>query len=491
MDNTKQTMTSIAWLIVKIICVLTQTATSVWLVYSIISMHILKTWIVVAIAVVLLLLLIINVVFALARSKTHLAGQIVCIVLSLLITTGCIIAVRYTGAVSGFLNKITAEKTKTKEYSVVVNIDSGLNTLEQLSGKSMGLLQTNPVTELAKKRIEELASVEADIYDDISIIDELMTNNLLDAAVLDSGRLEVMQEEMPEIFDSKKVIYVFDVEYDEDTTVSSKEITTEPFVVYISGSDSRNGLKATAHSDVNIVVVVNPRQSKILLASIPRDTYVQLHGTTGLKDKLTHAGLYSVEMSKQTIEDLLNIKIDHTIKVSFDAVVTIVDAIGGIEIYSDTAMNLPSNKGNKICSFIEGTQWVDGVCALRFARERKTYYTGDIHRGANQQEILNSIIKKLSSSKDYLLNIPEILDAASESIETSLTYDDITSFIRLQLANQINWQVESIDISGKAEMLSTYSLGDNFPRYVMIPDEESVQKMTNTINKYLEKEGNE
>ena len=209
------------------------------------------------------------------------------------------------------------------------------------------------------------------------------------------------------------------------------------------------------------MAVVNPKQGKILLVSIPRDTYVQLHNTTGLKDKLTHAGIYGIIVSKATIEDFLEIKIDHTLKVGFEAVVKVVDELDGIDIESEQAMTLKASTegGTKVCDYIVGKQHVDGDCALRFARERKSYQTGDRHRGENQQQVITSIISKLSSSKDYLLKAPAILDAAADLFETTLERDDIIAFIRLQLTNSINWKVESIAIDGAGTMEPTYSMG--------------------------------
>ena len=282
------------------------------------------------------------------------------------------------------------------------------------------------------------------------------------------------------------MIYTFEIELEgEAVDVSDKEITTEPFIVYISGSDSRTGVKTTARSDVNIVAVVNPKKSKILLVSIPRDTYVQLHETTGIKDKLTHAGVYGINMSKTTIEDFLNIKIDHTIKVSFDTVIKVVDELDGIEINSDQEMSLKAEGKNKTCHYVVGAQQVDGDCALRFARERKSYETGDRHRGENQQQVITSIINKISNSRNYLLKVPEILNIAADSFETTFERSDVTKFIRMQLADSADWKVESIAVDGTGTMAPTYSMGANLPLYVMIPHAESVDNAVNKINEYL------
>lgn len=270
---------------------------------------------------------------------------------------------------------------------------------------------------------------------------------------------------------------------------AENDITKKPFILYISGSDSHTSVDDPgARSDVNILAVVNPVEGKILLVSIPRDTYVQLHGTTGLKDKLTHAGVNNnIERSKATLEDFLDISIDYVAKVSFETVVKVVDELDGIEIYSDTALNLSAGETakGKMCNFVEGKQQVDGDCALRFARERKSYERGDKHRGENQQEVLTGIINKLASSKDYLLKLPAILDIAADSFETTFTRDNITDFMKYQLASNINWQIESIGLDGVGDMLPTYTYGEGTPLWVMIPDGESLENIKEKIGQYL------
>ena len=256
---------------------------------------------------------------------------------------------------------------------------------------------------------------------------------------------------------------------------------TTPIVVYISGSDSRTSVHdETARSDVNIIAVINPTTSKILLVNIPRDYYVQLHDTTGLRDKLTHAGIYGVDMSRQTLEDLLDVKVDKTVKVGFDALETIVDALGGIDIYSDQDLNLKSGK----CKFVGGTtQHVDGACALAFSRERHSYTTGDRHRGENQQQVISKILAK-ATTPAYILKLPEILRAADGLFETTFTYNEILDMIKFQIFSRPNWHVESISLDGTGSMQPTYSIPSQ-DLYVMIPNEDTVATAQEKITYYL------
>lgn len=255
----------------------------------------------------------------------------------------------------------------------------------------------------------------------------------------------------------------------------------KPLIFYISGSDSRSDVSdPNARSDVNIVAVVNPTTSKILLVSIPRDYYVQLHDTTGLRDKLTHAGIYGIDMSRQTIEDILDIEVDETIKVGFDALEDIVDAIGGIDIDSDQDLTTHTNKS---CHFKEGVQHVDGKCALAFSRERYAYETGDRHRGQNQQQVISKIIAK-ATTPAYILKLPDILRAADGMFQTSLSYSEMLDIIKYQLFSGTSWKVESISLDGTGSMQPTYSIPSQ-DLYVMIPDEDSIEEAQEKITQYL------
>lgn len=410
---------------------------------------------------------------------------IVVIVVMILVALGGV-ALRYFGALNNFLDKITAQKPEMKSYSVLVLEDSETKELGELENKSIGFLKSDPKAVNAEQFLQNEIKFESGFYDDLDILASVLQTQISSAIVLEDDRIDAVLENEKNSLENTRIIYTFEIELEsEDIEISDKEVTKEPFIIYISGSDSRNGIKATARSDVNIIAVVNPEKAKILLVSIPRDTYVQLHGTVGLRDKLTHAGIYGINMSKTTIEDFLNIKIDHTIKVSFETVVKVVDELDGIEINSDKAMSLGVEGKDKKCNYVVGVQKVDGDCALRFARERKSYNTGDRHRGENQQHVIVSILTKLSSSKDYLLKAPSILDIAADSFETSFKREDITAYIRMQLGSPKNWQVESISIDGAGNMLPTYSMGSNLPLYVMIAHSDSISAAQGKISEYL------
>ena len=471
-----------------IILVAVQIITSIVLMVSLITMNIISGKWILLVGGILTILVILSAVKLIFQKKASNGAKIACGAVSVIAIVMSVFALRYTDAFNGFLNKVTQRKPETKQYSVVVKEESGIEKLEGLKDKNVGFLRTDEKAGNAEKYLQEKVKFEANFYDDADTLAKVLNGNIVDAIVLETDRMEILKEEAADTMKNTLVIYSFEIELtNENVEISQKKVTKEPFVLLISGSDSRNGVKATARSDVNILAVVNPAKSKILLVSIPRDTYVQLHGTTGVKDKLTHAGVYGINTTKTTIEDFLNTKIDYTVKVSFDTVVKVVDELGGIEIDSDQEMVLKDSEllKDKVCTYTVGKQKVDGDCALRFARERKSYKTGDRHRGENQQQVITAIINKLSSSSDYVLRLPEILNIAADSFETSLTRDDISSFIRMQLNDGISWDVKSIAVDGTGSTQGTYSMGANRPLYVMIPNTDSVNNATNKINEYL------
>lgn len=464
-----------------------QAVTSILLAVSLISMNIIGgQWILLLVGFLIVLFLL-SAIKLLAQKNVSRGTKIACGAISVVSIVLSVMAFRYTNSFNGFLDKVTS-RIETKQYSVIVLNDSEVKELKDLTQKNIGFLKTDEKAGNAEEYLKRQIEFSADFYDDVEILTNVFEKKIVDAITIETDRMDMLKEEAVDSVKNARVVYTFEIELDSlNTEIVEKTVTKEPFAILISGTDSRAGVHATARSDVNIVAVVNPQRGKILLVSIPRDTYVQLHGTTGIRDKLTHAGVYGVDMSKATIEDFLDIKIDYTVKVSFDTVVKVVDELNGIEINSDMAMTLGVGVKDKKCTYVVGSQKVDGDCALRFARERKSYTTGDRHRGENQMQVITAIVNKLSSSRDYLLRVPEILTIAADSFETTLSRDDITSFIRMQLSDGIKWQVESISVDGAGSMQGTYSMGANRPLYVMLAYPESVANATAKINEYLEK----
>jgi LCP family protein required for cell wall assembly len=400
--------------------------------------------------------------------------------MALLMSVLCFAGYHYSSSLISFVEDITGQRYETETYSVYVLKDSGYKELDYLKRQSVGYLSTNPHRAETETQLQRAVSHKAADYESIGELVTALYNSSASAVVMNNSYLDMLAETDVNFEEKTRVLYTFEVRSDVADIPNEVDIKTEPFIMLISGTDSRVGLQEVARSDVNMLAVVNPKEHKILLVSIPRDYYVQLHGTTGTKDKLTHAGVYGIEMSRKTIEDLFGININYTTKVSFGTVISVVDAIGGIEINSDRALTTHTNKS---CHIQQGVQTLDSACALAYARERYAYESGDRHRVQNQQDVTEAILKKLGDPR-YLAKYPKIMKSAEGSFETSMSYDMITDFAKAQLASLHPWTIEKISVDGTGAMLPTYSMGAQ-NLYVMIPDQSTVDAAKAKINEYL------
>jgi LCP family protein required for cell wall assembly len=468
--------------VVPIILSITQLIASVALIFALKKLNLLQAWQMAITAVALLCLEALTVYKLIFSEKAKRTAKIIVLIVSLLISVGATIGYRYVRQTVSFIESITGAHHETQTYKVLVLKSSQYNNIGQLNNQHIGFLKNNPNLSNTKDTLKNTISYKEKEFDELGSLLAGIQDYKVSAIALTDSYLEFLEENENEFIENSKVIYEYEVRVDSEKDIKRVNVATDPFIIYISGSDSRIGINDTARSDVNIVAVVNPKQAKVLLVSIPRDYYVQLHGTTGTKDKLTHAGIYGTDMSKNTIQDLLGIDVNYTVKVGFSTVIKIVDKVGGIDIYSDKAFTAWASKD---CKFVEGDQHVNSACALAFARERYAYESGDRHRGENQQQVITMLIEKISNPH-YLVRYADILSAAEGSFETNLTYDEITSFARYQLAELKNWQVESISLDGTGAMLPTYSMGSR-KLYVMLPDQNTIDNAKAKIAEYLAK----
>ena len=259
------------------------------------------------------------------------------------------------------------------------------------------------------------------------------------------------------------------------TGVEANKITKEPFVVYLSGVDNRGELTEKARSDVNILAVVNPTTKQAALINTPRDYYVDLAGTDS-KDKLTHAGLYGVETSMATLGNLYGVNVDDYIRINFAGFISIIDAIGGVDVYSDQAFTSVGSPGYyDPTTFAEGWNHLDGKSALAFARERHAFKTGDIQRGINQMKVIDAMAEKLKSPA-LLMSFSKLMDAMSDCFVTSLSQEQISALVRMQLGDLSSWDIQSYSVTGTGGKSSKCYSAKGQSLYVMKPDENSVNE---------------
>ena len=198
---------------------------------------------------------------------------------------------------------------------------------------------------------------------------------------------------------------------------------------------------------MNILAVVNPTTKQAALINTPRDYYVDLAGTDS-KDKLTHAGLYGVETSMATLGNLYGVDVEHYLRINFAGFINIIDAIGGVDVYSDQAFTSVGSPGYyDPTTFAEGWNHLDGKSALAFARERHAFKTGDIQRGINQMKVIDAMLNKIKSPA-LLMGFTKILDAVADSFVTSLSTNQISALVRMQLSDFAEWNIERYTVTG-------------------------------------------
>lgn len=262
----------------------------------------------------------------------------------------------------------------------------------------------------------------------------------------------------------------------------SKAELKNPFVVYLSGSDTRNDeLDENSRSDVNILAVVNPVTHDILLVNTPRDYYVENPNCDNRMDKLTHCGLGGTECSMQALEQLYDIdKINYYGRINFTGFETLVDAIGGVDVYSDVAFTTEASTGVHIN---QGENHLNGYEALAFARERHALASGDFARGENQMEVIKAIASKVTSSDALIKNYSGIMDSLGGMFETSTPKNLIQNAVKIQLSNSTSWNIKSYAVTGKVGTAMCAAAGQNLS--VVFQDEESVNQAKTYINQVL------
>ena len=261
------------------------------------------------------------------------------------------------------------------------------------------------------------------------------------------------------------------------------DLANDSYNIYISGIDqwaSEKGMDLE-RSDVNMIATICPKTRKILLTSIPRDSYVKLH-TAGQMDKLTHTGVYGIDETLGTVEDWLGIDLNYYVKMNFSAVVDIIDAIGGVDVYSPKEFK-PSKRS--WWTVKKGWNHMSGKYALAFARERKAFNNEDSQRVENQQRVVDAILTKMMTSPALLTNYPEILKAAGDNMSTNMSTDDMQALVKMQLADLGAWDIESQKIEGEYDMDYVASLTQEQKFQVYKTDPASVQACLDNINKVM------
>jgi LCP family protein required for cell wall assembly len=419
------------------------------------------------------------------------AGKIIFTLITCCALAICSVGGWYIFKANDFLGQVTSSSDEVSTTVQVIALkDSSLESEQDLQGKTLGVLkdiQTVATDKCLSNLKSDGVTVSTTDYDSVQNMAAALYDNSVPAIVLTQSSKDNLADLESEdgsenpyknIATDTKVVYSYTYSTKKtNSTVAVEDITNTPFTVLISGSDSRNGFDEVGRSDVNMLMTVNPNTKVILLTSIPRDYYVETTCDSGLgclngqMDKLTHLGLHGTDASKTTIENLLGITINYTVKVNFNSVVSVVDALGGIEVTVEPGYAVSSFYTAPQYGVSEGVNYLSGEEALAYARERYAYSEGDRQRVKNQQQVLMSVLKKATSAS-MVSNYSSFLSALSDAFETDISADEIQKLMQFQIQNMPDWTFISYSLDGSGSTEYCAELGQ--AAYVMIPDENTV-----------------
>lgn len=462
---------------------------SFYLLYQVIRLNVLPSKFLFPLTIGVVVLDAIFILLLIYFSK-NVVSKIICIVLTLFICVTSCMGGYYISKTQNVLSNITnVAKHAKNTVSVIVKESSSIKNKSQLNGVSVGSLRLNE--QGSKKVLKELSSegivLNQTEYDSMTALLEAFYNGEVDSIIInESSRSQILDMEAYSNFDSNtRVVYQTSYKVKNNDSASAvSDITSKPFNVLISGSDTRGGFDENGRSDVIMIATVNPKTHTILLTSVPRDFYVTTACDAGdgcmqgALDKITHTGIHGTNTTKRTVEQLLGIEINYTFKVGFDTVTKLVDTLGGVDVTVAPGYAVH----NEYINVKEGVNHLYGEEALEYARERYAYAEGDRQRTKNQQQVLMGIVKE-ATKPSVITNYAAILDTMANTFSTTMSNDEITDLIKYQLNNNPTWKMEQYMVDGTGDTLMCAELGD--AASVMVPDQSTVKMAKDKINAVL------
>ena len=382
----------------------------------------------------------------------------------------------------GFTSHINATSNYSEySLSVVVLKDSDINNIAQLSSV---IGPTGTDNENIQKLIADIKSSQnKDLTVDkstsyLSTYKSLISGEAK-AIVLNSVFENIIEAEYPDYASTIKKIYTKKMTKEVETP---KNVKGDSFNVYISGIDTYGPISSVSRSDVNIIMTVNRETKKILLTTTPRDSYVPIaDGGNNQKDKLTHAGIYGVDASIHTLENLYGIDLNYYARLNFTSFLKLIDLLGGVDVYNDQDFTALANKKH----YSMGNVHLDSQEALAFVRERYSLADGDRDRGRNQQKVIVAIIQKLTST-EALKNYDSIIKGLQDSIQTNMPLETMMNLVNAQLESGGTYKINSQDLKGTGRMdLPSYAMPDS-NLYMMEISDSSLESVKVAINDVME-----
>ncbi len=413
-------------------------------------------------------------------------------VLALVLVCFCAVVSKIASDAYGTIQSVTGgnQESDIRDIYVLVKQDDPAKNLVDAKDYSFAIIQ-----DYDKVHTQQAITVVGETIGKTPVIAQYETavdtadallGGQVDAILLNGASMALLfDEEGYEDFEEKvRILHTIDMDTLEQTTPTeetrpAEEITQKPFVVYISGSDTRSKKLKVSRSDVNILIAVNPATKQILLLNTPRDYYIPNPAGDGALDKLTHCGLYGTKNSMKALSDLYGIQLDYFAQINFTGFETLIDAVDGVTIYSDAAFTARDTK------IVKGENHLTGAQALDLARERRKVKGGDNGRGKNQMKVIKALIEKLTTGTTVISKYSEILESLSGMFTTDISTGEITAFVKMQLDDMATWNIQTFAVTGSGATEKNYS---GSRAYVMKPHEHVVAHASTLLNKVLDGE---
>ncbi len=411
--------------------------------------------------------------------------RIVTCIFALLFACGCLLVSKLAMDAFSLFDKPSDDANVRSCYVLVLN-ENTAKTLSDAKDYTFGAIadydeeHTNLVLDEIEKETASIAVVK--YYAQAPALVNALYSKEVDAIVMNgvSVSLLVEQEGYEDFLSRVRILYTLDYRTDDAGKNENKQQVAEtPFVVYISGSDTRSLKLNVSRSDVNILAVVNPKTKQVLLLNTPRDYFIPNPAGKGVLDKLTHCGMYGVDCSMEALGDLYGIDVTHYGKINFYGFEALIDAIGGVTVYADHGFT-----ANGRTYIQKGENTLNGAQALDFARERYNVSGGDNGRGRNQMKVITAVIQKLSSSTTIISKYSDILKSLEGMFVTDFTSEEISSLVKMQLRDAASWNVQSFAVTGSGDMQETYSAPGQ-KLWVMRPNTDVVAYASTLVGKVM------
>lgn len=450
-----------------------------------------QNYIMIAVAAIVLFMVILGfLVWTIYRPVRFVLGMLLAIAMSVMFTFGSV----YVNKTARTLQNISNIETETSQIGIYVRNDDPAADINDTSDYEYGTLQSldrENTDDVIINLEEDFGSpVNSRDYSGLSeMVDGLLQEDT-DAIILNEAYLDVLDEmgysdlksrlrrietqtlETPiQTEAADAACGVPENEKPKEENVSRKpSLYNNIYTVFISGIDNRGGLVAKSRSDVNIIATVNTDTKQVLLVSTPRDYFVPLSISGGVPDKLTHAGIYGINVCMDTLGMLYDTEINYYFRINFSGFVNVIDALGGITVWSDYDFDSQNEKGYH---FDKGENQVSGEAALAFVTERYSFEEGDRQRGRNQMAVIKGVIDK-ALSPELLKNYSSILASLEDCFETNIIYEEIAYQLQRQLKDGGDWNIVSYSVDGTGDKQKPYSMSQT--AYVMVPDYTTVDK---------------